>query len=129
MTHFFEGERGHLQHTIIAGRLIALEEQINRSGMREFRRASKSAISRVKLAEDGFDLAADGAGIEIAARTCKCFRVLHRFREAGGGVFDFSAPILEPGSHGLKNPAEAWPSHGVVGRKICPAEKWASIRE
>ena len=47
-THFFERKRGDFQHPRVASRLITFKQQIERRRMREFRRASKSSVARVK---------------------------------------------------------------------------------
>ncbi len=47
-THFLERERGNLHHPRAAARLVALEQQIERRGMRKFRRAAKSSVARIE---------------------------------------------------------------------------------
>ena len=46
--HFLQRERGNFQHPRAAARLVAFEQQIERRGMRKFRRAAKSSVARIK---------------------------------------------------------------------------------
>ena len=105
--HFLERDRGHFQHPRAAARLVAFEQQIDRRGMREFRRAAKSSVARIKQIHDGFGLILRHARIELSPPARKRFRIRHRFGKAGRGLFHFGAPIAKSRGDGFENAAEA----------------------
>src|SRR5215469_15478816 len=65
--HFFERGFDHGKKMLFFCLLIAIEEQINSGGMREFWCAAKAAIFDVKKLRDGLDLGVYHAEVELRA--------------------------------------------------------------
>ncbi len=127
--HFLQRRRGHFKQPRAASRLMPFEQQIERRRMREFRRASKPAVARVKHIHDGFDLIVGHARIELSPRAHECFRIRHGFGKAIGRLFHLGAPVAEAHGDCFEDAAESRPSHGILRRKICSAEKRTAVGE
>src|SRR6266849_10178564 len=91
--HFFEGGLGHGEKMFFFGLLIALEDEVNGRGMREFRGAAKAAVLDVEELGDGFDLGVDDAEVEIGAGTGEDFGLRDGVGKRAGGTLELSALV------------------------------------
>ena len=117
-----------VKQIFIARGLIALQQQVNGAGVREFRRVAEAAVRLIELAQRRFNHRIDHACIKCAASAVKNFRFGDGLFERLRGSIHFGAAGFE----GLRNRREdafhSRPSAGIVGRKIGAAEKRLSIR-
>ncbi len=82
--HFFEGGFGHGEEMLVFftcgrraadGLLIALEDQVDGRGVREFGGAAEAAVLDVEKLRDRFDLRVDDAEIKFGAGAGEDFRL------------------------------------------------------
>src|SRR5713226_996732 len=109
--------------------LVALEDEVDGRGVREFRSAAEAAILDVEKLGDGFDLRIDDATVEIGAGTGENFGLRDGVGEGVGRALELGAFVAVRISDGEKNAAETRAAHLVFGRKIGSAEKGLSIGE
>src|SRR5258708_12710873 len=95
-THFLKRGSSNFQEARAAARLVPLEQEVKRRGMRKFWRTAKSAVATVKHTHDGFDLIFGHARIEFSARARACFRLRHGFGQARPASSHLSPPIPQP---------------------------------
>ena len=79
--HFFERGFGDGQQVLLVCLLVALEDQIDGRGVREFRRAPEAAVLDVELLRNRFDLGIDHAKIKLSARAGEHFGLRNGIRE------------------------------------------------
>src|SRR5580704_1419663 len=98
--------------------LVALQNQVNGRGMREFRGAAKSAILDVKLLGDRSNLRVDYAGIELRPRSREDFRLSDRIGQMVCRLDKIGSFVLVRIRDCQKNAPESGPPHLIFRRKI-----------
>ena len=109
--------------------LVALEDEVNGGGVREFGGAAEAAVVDVEKLGDGFDLRFDDAEVEIGASTGKDFGLRDGVGQGVGGAFELAALVAVGIGDGQKNAAESGATHLVFGREIGAAKKGFAIGE
>src|SRR5467141_805556 len=109
--------------------LIAIEDQIDGRGVREFWGAAKAAVLDVKKLGHGLDLRVDDTQVEIGTGASENFGLRDGVGEGVGGAFKLCALVAVGIGDGEKNAAESRAAHLVFGREIGAAEKRFAIRE
>src|SRR5947208_2436382 len=105
--HFFEGGFGHGEQMFFFRLLIALKDEIDSRGVREFRGTAKTAVLDVEKLGDGFDLRFNDAEIEIAAGAGEDFRLRDGVGKRVGGALEFGAFVAIRIGDGEKKLAES----------------------
>src|SRR5258708_2681579 len=109
--------------------LVALEDEVNGGGVREFRGAAKAAVLDVEKLGDRFDLRFDDAEVEISAGAGEDFGLGNGVGEGVGGAFELGALVAVRIGDGEKNAAETGAAHLVFGREIGATKKRFSVGE
>src|SRR5256885_3699716 len=73
--------------------LVALEDEVDGRGVREFRGAAEAAVPDVEKLGDGFDLCVDDAKVEISASAGEDFRLRDGIGEGVGGALQFGSLV------------------------------------
>src|SRR5260221_10634613 len=73
---------------LFLGFLVALEKQLNRGSVGEFRRLSETAIANVKKFGDRLNLRVNDAEIELGSCAVESFRLGDRVRQGIGGALE-----------------------------------------
>src|SRR2546430_4970507 len=107
--------------------LVALEDEVDGRGVREFRGAAEAAVPDVEKMGDGFDLCVDDAKVEISASAGEDFRLRDGIGAGVGGALQFGSLVTVGIGDGDKNAAESRAAHLVFGREIGAAPKGCVI--
>src|SRR5260370_10740328 len=107
--------------------LVAIEEEVDGGGVREFGGATEAAVLDVEKLGDGFDLRIDNAKVEIGAGAGEDFSLRNRVCEGVGGAFKLCALVAVRIGDGEKDAAKSGTAHLIFGREISAAEKWLSV--
>src|SRR5256885_17244220 len=108
--------------------LVALEDEVDGRGVREFRGAAEVAVPDVEKLGDGFDLCVDDAKVEIRASAGEDFRLRDGIGEGVGGALQFGSLVAVGIGDGEKNATESGAAHLVFGGKIRDTKKGVAIR-
>src|SRR2546425_13367051 len=108
---------------------VALEDEVDGRGVREFRGAAEAAVLYVEELGDGFDLRVDDAEVEICAGSGENFGLRDSVSEGVGSEFEFGAFVAVGIGDGEKNAAETRAAHLIFGREISAAEKGFAVGE
>ena len=126
--HSFECAFHNSKQVLLLGLLVALEQKVERRGMREFGGAAETAVPEIEHLHHGANLLVDNAGIKCAAGAGECLRLGDSLDEGFGSFEDFAAAILIGVGDGHEDALEARAAQGVFGRKIRAAEERFAVR-
>src|SRR5947207_16001939 len=98
--------------------LIALKDEIDSRGVREFRGTAKTAVLDVEKLGDGFDLRFNDVEIEIAAGDGEDFRLRDGVGKRVGSALELVAFVAIRIGAGEKKAAESRPTHLLLRREI-----------
>ena len=107
--------------------MAALEYQIDRARVREFRGRAEAAVLLVEETQRRFNHRVNDTGIERTARGVVQFSFGDSFFESASGVVDIGAFIAKCFGNAEENTFEAGAAHRVFGRKIGAAEERLAV--
>src|SRR5580704_6855762 len=116
-----------VQQSGVARRLITFEQQVNRTGVRKFRRAPETTVRFIEQMQRRFQDGIHYARVEFTARRVKHFGLRDSLFQRLRGTIDFRAARLERFRDAQQNALESRPAHRVFRWKIGAAEKWLSV--
>src|SRR5205814_4719655 len=105
--HFFERGFRYSEQMFFFGLLVALEQEINRWGMREFWRAAEAAILNVEELRDGLDLGVYNAEVKLRPSAGESLGLRHSFRKGIRGTRKLVSAVAIGIRDGKEDPAEA----------------------
>src|SRR5260370_19793774 len=106
---------------------VALEDEIDGGGVREFWGAAKAAVLDVKKLRHGFDLRFDDTEVEIGTGASEDFGLRNSVGEGVGGALELGTLVAIRIGYGKENAAESWAAHVVFRGKICATEERLSV--
>src|SRR5260370_23540280 len=128
-SHFLEGGFGHCQEMLFFCLLVALEDEVDVGGVRDFGGAAEAAVFDVEELGDGFDLRVDDAEMETSAGSGEDFGLRDGVAEGVSGALEFGSLVAVGIGDGEKNAAETGAAHLVFGRKVGAAKKGLAVGE
>ena len=114
---------------LFAGLLVALQQQIDRGGVRKFWGAAKSTVLDVEKLRDGGDLRVHYSWIELCARAGKDFGLSDRVSDGISGPLQLSALAAIRIGHGQEDATETRASELIFRREIGTAKKGPAVGE
>src|SRR5258707_3092872 len=114
---------------LFLGFLVALEKQLNRGSVGEFRRLSEAAIANVKKFGDRLNLRVNDAEIELGSCAVESFRLGDRVRQGIGGALEIRPLGAIRIGHGQQYAPETGPPALIIRLEIRATVKRLAIRK
>src|SRR5260370_36348894 len=114
---------------LFLGFLVALEKQLNRGSVGEFRRLSEAAIANVKKFGDRLNLRVTDAEIELTSCAVERFRLADAVRQGIGGALAIGPLGAIRIGHGQQYAPETGPPALIIRREIRATVKGLAIRK
>src|SRR5260370_4647158 len=108
---------------------VALEDEIDGGGVREFWGAAKAAVLDVKKLRHGFDLRFDDTEVEIGTGASEDFGLRNSVGEGVGGALELGTLVAIRIGYGKENAAPSWAPHLVFSGTTCATEDRLSARQ
>src|SRR5260221_4523780 len=114
---------------LFLGFLVALEKQLNRGSVGEFRRLAEAAVANVKKLGDRLNLRVNDAEIELGSRAVESFGLRDRVRQGIGGALQIGPFSVIRIGHGQQYAPETGPPAVIIRREIRATVKRLAIRK